>query len=53
MNALDKRRIMISKYLLTLVYNRLTHVSKFANGMFIQVYRYICMEKDALQGRSE
>jgi hypothetical protein len=46
---------MISKYLLTLVYNILKHVSKFVNGMFILVYRYICMEwkKDALQGRSE
>ena len=52
MNALDKRRIVISKYLLTLVYNILKHVSKFMNGMFILVYRYICMKKDALQGRS-
>ena len=53
MNALDKRRIMISEYLLTLVYNILKHVSKIANGMFIQVYRYICTEQDALQGKSE
>jgi hypothetical protein len=50
MNAPRTRRIMISKYLLTLVYNRLNNVSKLR---VLYWYTGICTESDGLQEWAE